>query len=400
MGVRIVRIVVLLVVLGVVLVMMRSKPQTSEGVDLQAQAGKRIQARDRLPSEQNGFYDLKDDITVRIDSSNPTLPACFALGECWDASLTTTLEKVAKGGEHARLVFEDKLPSVRRAIEKPVFAPPSSFYHDYRTNLTIGTLCLEDSLICEAAWKFSHGAKTEAARDYVLALRLAVQLTKQGPVVTQMSGASLISRACASLLQQLDSGGFDIPSLHVLRAGLRELPVTPQDCLLAMDEELCYFDAMTSSGDDQQSAAERLIGGMLAQHMRGDMIAQYLLYRPCFQHLRQPQDEGLPESDDLSLSTDLKTLVQYRTSLSYLNATRVTAAMVAYRLEKRRWPPTLDALKPDELDMIPSDPVTLGGGFTYRLDPDGPHLISSAPLWKTARPMQKVDQVSFYPYQN
>jgi hypothetical protein len=215
-----------------------------------------------------------------------------------------------------------------------------------------------------------------------------------------MIGEGLVKGCCVPLLQAMARQGFNSSTLKALAAALSQLPVTRSDCVQATDEEFWYNDTMLTSSDETAGAGQHFIERTVAHYLRGDMTSTYLLYRPCFEQLREAPDEGLPVSDDLTWTNLFGALRKYRAALSYLNSLRVTTALLTYHQDKHAWPATLDALKPDYLAAIPNDPTTLGGGFDYSLYEGRPRLVSKSALWGMVGPQKTLDHITFYPYED
>jgi hypothetical protein len=258
----------------------------------------------------------------------------------------------------------------------------------------------------DAALKAQDGDLAGAWESGRATLHVARSLGEEPMLLTLLSRYAIAYEGCRSLERTLAQGEPPEAALPAVQQLLRredqETPSLLRSALRGERALLHRFLAALESGalslstlgDRSPSAWRNGLGDVLSANMVRHSHAVALRHFTALDEAcRLPQDEQLPRLKEVerhapdratapiaALLTPAMSKIVATThrQQALLRCAVVAVALERYRQEHNRWPESLAALIPAELDQIPTDPYN-GQPLRFRLLDDGPVVYSVGP---------------------
>ena len=235
-----------------------------------------------------------------------------------------------------------------------------------------------------AAWEFAEGRTAEAVDLCLVGLRFGRRVGEQPFLISWLVGTAVLGLSTQPLDRIIATGTLDDVALKSLSDRLAAAS-SPSDTLVgAMRSERVFCLAMIEAQDIQDAAkidwaATRTNLGKMYDYL--DLLAR----GPTWEAVKRENDvkafaeKQVPPMDPLTLATAAgfsRTFAACAKRRIGLDALRLRIALERFKLAKKAYPETLDALVPACIDKLPPDPFS-GKPYGYRVEADGHFLFWS-----------------------
>jgi hypothetical protein len=391
-----------------------------------------VKARDQLGENAatNGYSDLQY-ILQRESKPDEMAPYRALTDFSYAASATTKKDMLTAWTDRhdeavkAAAQFETVMPKIQTAFGKPNFIWPSNWKLGPKAPVPnfIMMRALVQNLMGYAEYLELKGQPDQALAIYLSSLEYAAKVSQNGPLVGGMIGCAIDAIAATNATEFLGrSPALSAAGYRGAIARLEKLPMTASTLLARLDEEYAYDlhtidllrhnmkmlsdDGKADTRADVMAALMNYSGYLTHEQKVIENI--YLRQRPSYEKLHTPDADGFTFQEtlkilDQNLSVIAKILLpnasravtQWRMVLTRNKALEILCALQLYKLEKKQYPATLEALVPDYLPKVPTDDISPDQKFSYQAAGDTMSL--STALIPAANFFGDGKTLKFYP---
>jgi hypothetical protein len=348
---------------------------------------KRMQDRERIPARDNGFNALAG-VTAKNATAAARAPYESLGKNCngkiadIEKSLTDDKKRTEKDIKNLIRV----MPEIQKTVERKYYVIPCSgdFSLDYVMPNFLEMRAISQSLAALGVYREMQKRPEEAVKCYLLAIGYGARIGNSGGLLTQMISVALESIGISPLHNLLAKGKLKKEACLQIIAAIDALPLERDDFLNAMDEEyvrtLNSLDAMIAGKRSYLQPGNINPGKLkfIVKREKNIYMNMHLRYRPCYETLKVPSEMGINVDDDMkALSRKMsficpvlipnfsRAIIQKRFTLTRISALKLMAALQSYRIDKGRYPASLNDLCPSYLRELPGDYMSTKGSFIY-----------------------------------